>query len=50
MMIPAAGSACTFSDTTLGEAIAGIVDWSLILQYSLACSTVAVGWSGYLVG
>ncbi len=49
-MIPAAGSAYTFSYTALGETIAWIVGWSLILEYSLACSTVAVGWSGYLVG
>ena len=49
-MIPAAGSAYTFSYTALGEGIAWIVGWSLILEYSLACSTVAVGWSGYLVG
>jgi APA family basic amino acid/polyamine antiporter len=34
----------------MGETIAWIVGWSLILEYSLACSTVAVGWSGYLVG
>ncbi|RUN75931.1 amino acid permease [Sphingomonas sp. TF3] len=49
-MIPAAGSAYTFSYAALGEGIAWIVGWSLILEYSLACSTVAVGWSGYLVG
>jgi len=49
-MIPAAGSAYTFSYAALGEAIAWVVGWSLILEYSLACSTVAVGWSGYLVG
>ena len=49
-MIPAAGSAYTFSYVALGETIAWIVGWSLILEYSLACSTVAVGWSGYLVG
>ena len=49
-MLPAAGSAYTFSYTALGETIAWIVGWSLILEYSLACSTVAVGWSGYLVG
>lgn len=49
-MIPAAGSAYTFSYTAVGETIAWIVGWSLILEYSLACSTVAVGWSGYLVG
>lgn len=49
-MIPAAGSAYTFSYAALGETIAWIVGWSLVLEYSLACSTVAVGWSGYLVG
>jgi APA family basic amino acid/polyamine antiporter len=49
-MIPAAGSAYTFSYAALGETVAWIVGWSLVLEYSLACSTVAVGWSGYLVG
>ncbi|CAN5259830.1 hypothetical protein BH10PSE15_BH10PSE15_03620 [soil metagenome] len=49
-MIPAAGSAYTFSYVALGEGFAWVVGWSLILDYSLACSTVAVGWSGYLVG
>ena len=49
-MLPAAGSAYTFSYVALGEWIAWIVGWSLVLEYSLACSAVAVGWSGYLVG
>lgn len=49
-MVPAAGSAYTFSYISMGETIAWIVGWSLVLEYSLACSTVAVGWSGYLVG
>jgi basic amino acid/polyamine antiporter, APA family len=49
-MIPAAGSAYTYTYSVAGEAIAWVVGWSLILEYSLACSTVAVGWSGYLVG
>jgi APA family basic amino acid/polyamine antiporter len=49
-MIPAAGSAYTFSYAALGEVVAWVVGWSLILEYSLACSTVSVGWSGYLVG
>ncbi|MBY9063044.1 amino acid permease [Sphingomonas yunnanensis] len=49
-MIPAAGGAYTFSYAALGETAAWVVGWSLILEYSLACSTVAVGWSGYLVG
>lgn len=49
-LIPTAGSAYTYTYSVLGEAPAWIVGWSLILEYSLACSTVAVGWSGYLVG
>lgn len=49
-LIPAAGSAYTFSYAAMGEAIAWVVGWSLILEYSLACATVAVGWSAYLVG
>ncbi len=49
-LMPAAGSAYTYSYTVLGEAIAWVVGWSLILEYSLVVSTVAVGWSGYAVG
>jgi len=49
-MMPAAGGAYTYTYAVAGETIAWIVGWSLILEYSLACSTVAVGWSGYLVG
>ena len=49
-LIPTAGSAYTYTYSVIGEAPAWIVGWSLILEYSLACSTVAVGWSGYLVG
>ncbi len=49
-MMPAAGSAYTYSYVVLGETIAWIVGWSLILEYSLVVSTVAVGWSGYAVG
>ncbi|RXR05993.1 amino acid permease [Pseudoxanthomonas composti] len=49
-MMPAAGSAYTYSYTALGESIAWVVGWSLILEYSLVVSTVAVGWSGYFVG
>ncbi|HZU51838.1 MAG TPA: amino acid permease [Sphingomicrobium sp.] len=49
-LIPTAGSAYTYTYSVAGETIAWIVGWSLILEYSLACSTVAVGWSGYLVG
>ena len=49
-MMPAAGSAYTYSYIVLGEAIAWVVGWSLILEYTLVVSTVAVGWSGYAVG
>ena len=49
-MMPAAGSAYTYSYAVLGETIAWIVGWSLILEYTLVVSTVAVGWSGYFVG
>ena len=49
-MMPAAGSAYTYSYIVLGETIAWVVGWSLILEYTLVVSTVAVGWSGYAVG
>jgi APA family basic amino acid/polyamine antiporter len=49
-LIPTSGSAYTYTYSVLGEMAAWIVGWSLILEYSLACSTVAVGWSAYLVG
>lgn len=49
-MMPAAGSTYTYSYVALGEGIAWVVGWSLILEYSLVVSTVAVGWSGYLTG
>lgn len=48
-MIPIAGSAYTYSYATLGEFIAWIIGWDLILEYLFASSTVAVGWSGYVV-
>ena len=48
--IPASGSAYTYSYAVLGEVIAWVVGWSLILEYSLVVSTVAVGWSGYATG
>jgi len=46
-MIPVAGSAYTYGYATLGEFIAWIIGWDLILEYLFAASTVAVGWSGY---
>ena len=49
-MIPASGSAYTYSYAVIGELIAWIVGWSLILEYSLVVSAVAVGWSGYATG
>ena len=49
-MMPAAGSAYTYSYIVLGEVLAWVVGWSLILEYSLVVSAVAVGWSGYAVG
>jgi APA family basic amino acid/polyamine antiporter len=48
-MMPAAGSAYTYSYVVLGETIAWVVGWSLILEYSLVVSAVAVGWSGSVV-
>lgn len=46
-MIPFSGSAYTYSYVVLGEGLAWIIGWSLILEYSLVVSAVAVGWSGY---
>ena len=46
-MIPASGSAYTYSYVVIGELVAWVIGWSLILEYSLVVSAVAVGWSGY---
>ena len=46
-MIPVAGSAYTYCYTALGEIWAWIIGWDLILEYGLAISAVAIGWSGY---
>jgi APA family basic amino acid/polyamine antiporter len=48
-MIPACGSAYSYSYATLGEGIAWFIGWNLILEYLFAGATVAVGWSGYVV-
>jgi APA family basic amino acid/polyamine antiporter len=46
--VPIAGSAYTYGYATLGEFVAWIIGWDLILEYALGAATVAVGWSGYL--
>ncbi len=48
-MIPVAGSAYTYSYATLGEFIAWIIGWDLVLEYALGAATVAISWSRYLV-
>jgi basic amino acid/polyamine antiporter, APA family len=48
-MIPISGSAYTYAYSTLGEFMAWIIGWDLILEYLFAASTVSVGWSGYVV-
>lgn len=48
-MIPVAGSAYTYAYSTLGQIVAWIIGWDLILEYLFGASTVAVGWSGYVV-
>ena len=47
--VPIAGSAYTYGYATLGEFIAWIIGWDLILEYALGAITVAIGWSGYVV-
>ncbi len=49
-LMPQAGSAYTYSYVTLGEMAAWVIGWSLILEYTLVCSAVAVGWAGYASG
>jgi APA family basic amino acid/polyamine antiporter len=46
--VPVAGSAYTFSYATLGELVAWIIGWDLVLELALGAATVSVGWSGYL--
>ena len=48
-MIPVAGSAYTYSYATMGEFVAWIIGWDLILEYAVASAVVAVAWSGYVV-
>jgi APA family basic amino acid/polyamine antiporter len=48
-MIPASGSAYTYTYATVGELVAWTIGWDLILEYGMGAATVAVGWSGYFV-
>ena len=48
-MIPVAGSAYTYAYTTLGEWLAWIIGWDLVLEYAVGASTVSISWSGYVV-
>ncbi|MDP4201200.1 MAG: amino acid permease [Bacteroidota bacterium] len=48
-MIPVAGSAYTYSYATMGELIAWIIGWDLVLEYAIAAATVSISWSRYLV-
>jgi basic amino acid/polyamine antiporter, APA family len=47
-MIPAAGSAYTYGYAALGEIVAWVIGWDLLLEYALVVAVVSIGWSGYL--
>jgi basic amino acid/polyamine antiporter, APA family len=49
-MVPVSGSAYTYSYAVMGELVAWMVGWALILEYAIAAGAVSVGWSGYFVG
>jgi len=49
-MVPVSGSAYTYTYAVMGELLAWMVGWALILEYAVGASAVAVGWSGYFVG
>ncbi|MGC4251637.1 MAG: amino acid permease [Sphingobium sp.] len=49
-LMPVSGSAYTYSYAVIGEGVAWGIGWSLVLEYSVVCAAVAVGWSGYAVG
>src|SRR5215813_11089030 len=48
-MIPVAGSAYTYAYATLGEWLAWIIGWDLVLEYAVGAATVSISWSGYVV-
>ncbi len=47
--VPVAGSAYTYAYATMGQFVAWMIGWDLVLEYGLAATTVAIGWSGYMV-
>src|ERR1700751_302041 len=47
-MLPMAGSAYTYGYSTMGEIVAWIIGWALVLEYAIGAATVAVGWSGFV--
>src|SRR3954469_2677520 len=49
-MVPVSGSAYTYTYAVMGELLAWMVGWALILEYAVAASAVSVGWSGYFLG
>ncbi|MDX2309437.1 MAG: amino acid permease [Hyphomicrobium sp.] len=49
-MCPVSGSAYTYTYASMGEVLAWMVGWALVLEYAIAAGAVAVGWSGYFVG
>ncbi len=49
-MVPVSGSAYTYSYAVLGEAVAWVVGWALVLEYMVAGAAVSVGWSNYFIG
>ncbi|PWK92965.1 amino acid permease [Fulvimonas soli] len=49
-MVPVAGSAYTYTYGVMGERLAWVVGWALVLEYTIAASTVCVGWAGYVNG
>jgi len=49
-MLPVSGSAYSYAYATLGEVVAWFIGWNLVLEYTFAAATVAVGWSGYFTG
>jgi len=49
-MVPVSGSAYTYTYAVVGETLAWMVGWALILEYAVAASAVSVGWSGYFMG